>query len=59
MVHCQVFDMNGHLIKSTDVMAGSVNEAWNSVKAPLVNGVYMMRYGEIGRENMRMIQVRK
>jgi hypothetical protein len=48
MLHCQVFDMNGHQIKSVNVMAGSVSEAWNSVKAGLMNGVYMMRVGEVG-----------
>jgi len=41
------------------VMAGSVGEAWNLVKTGLINGVYVMRYGEIGRNGTRFIQVKK
>lgn len=48
LLRCQVFDMNGQQVKSVNVMAGSVSEAWNSVKAGLMNGVYMMRVGEVG-----------
>jgi len=58
MVRCQVFDMNGQLVKSANVMAGSAGEAWNSVKAGLMNGTYILRYGEMGG-NMRTVQVRK
>ena len=58
MVRCQVFDMNGQLVKSANVMAGSAGEAWNSVKAGLMNGAYILRYGEMGG-NMRTAQVRK
>jgi peptidoglycan/xylan/chitin deacetylase (PgdA/CDA1 family) len=59
MVHCQVFDMNGQLVKSTNVMAGSAGEAWNNVKAELVNGTYVLRYGAAGTSGMRTIQVKK
>ena len=59
MVRCQVFDMNGQLVKSASVMAGSAGEAWNLVKTGLINGVYVMRYGEIGRNGTRFIQVKK
>ena len=59
MVHCQVFDMNGQLVKSANVMAGSAGEAWNSMKAGLVNGTYVLRYGAVGTSGMRTIQVKK
>ena len=59
MLRCQVFDMNGQQVKSVNVMTGSVSEAWNSVKAGLMNGVYMMRVGEVGHSDMRMVKVRK
>ena len=59
MVHCQVFDMNGQLVKSANVMAGSAGEAWNNVKAGLVNGTYVLRYGAVGTSGMRTIQVKK
>ena len=54
MVRCQVFDMNGKLIKSANVMAASTSEAWNSMKASLRDGTYMMRVGDRG-----VFQVRK
>ena len=59
MVHCQVFDMNGQLIKSANVFASSVSEAWNNVKAGLVNGAYVMRFGKVDGRNMRIVQVKK
>ena len=59
MVHCQVFDMNGQLVKSANVMAGSAGEAWNSVKSGLMNGAYILRYGAAGTCGMRTIQVKK
>ena len=59
MVRCQVFDMNGQLIKSANVLASSVSEAWNNVKAGLVNGAYVMRFGEVDGRNMRIVQVKK
>lgn len=54
MVRCQVFDMNGKLIKTANVMAASTSEAWNSMKAGLRAGAYMMRIGDRG-----VFQVRK
>ncbi len=54
MVRCQVFDMNGKLIKTANVMAASTSEAWNSMKAGLRDGAYMMRVGDRG-----VFQVRK
>lgn len=63
IVLCQIFDMNGHLIKSANVKAGSVGEAWNSVKSSLQNGMYIMRYGVESRNGktsgMHTAQVRK
>ena len=59
MVYCQVFDANGQLMMSKNVMAGSASEAWNNVKAGLMNGVYFMRYGKIDGRNTQIIQVRK
>ena len=44
---------------SKNVMAGSASEAWNNVKAGLMNGVYFMRYGKIDGRNTQIIQVRK
>ena len=59
MVRCQVFDMNGQLIKSANVKAGSVSEVWNNVKADLVNGAYVVRFGDVDGRNMRIVQVKK
>lgn len=63
IVLCQIFDMNGHLIKSANVKAGSVGEDWNSVKSGLQNGMYIMRYGVESRNGktsgMHTAQVRK
>ena len=58
LLRCQVFDMTGQLVKSTNVMAGSAGEAWNGVKSGLQNGTYIMRYGEVGK-SPRIVQVRK
>lgn len=57
MVRCQVFDLNGQLIKSANVMAGSVSEAWNLVKTGLRKGAYIMRYGEAG-QGSHVVKVR-
>jgi len=59
MVQCQIFDMNGHLVKSTNATAGSVNELWNNVNGGLNRGAYIMRYGQVGRSNMQTVRVRK
>jgi hypothetical protein len=58
MLRCQVFDMNGQLVKSANVMAGSVGEAWNGMKAGLRDGAYILRLGARADE-MRIVQVRK
>ncbi|MBP5767734.1 MAG: polysaccharide deacetylase family protein [Fibrobacter sp.] len=58
MLLCRVFDMNGQLIKSANVMAGSASEAWNNVKAGLVNGAYILRYGKMNG-NMHVVKVHK
>jgi hypothetical protein len=57
MVRCQVFDLNGQLVKSANVMAGSVSEAWNLVKVGLRKGAYIMRYGETGQSS-HVVKVR-
>jgi hypothetical protein len=50
--------MNGQLVKSANVMAGSVGEAWNGMKAGLRDGAYILRLGAKADE-MRIVQVRK
>ncbi|ACX76071.1 Carbohydrate binding family 6 [Fibrobacter succinogenes subsp. succinogenes S85] len=57
MVRYQVFDLNGQLIKSANVMAGSVSEAWNLVKTGLRKGAYVMRYSEAG-QGSHVVKVR-
>jgi peptidoglycan/xylan/chitin deacetylase (PgdA/CDA1 family) len=59
MVRCQIFDLNGELVKSATVVAESAGEAWNNVKAGLMNGTYVMRYSEVNSGKMRIIKVRK
>jgi hypothetical protein len=59
MLRCQVFDMNGQLVKSANVVAGSAGEAWNGMKAGLRDGMYVLRYGAAGTGEMRTVQVRK
>jgi hypothetical protein len=59
MLRCQVFDMNGQLVKSANVVAGSAGEAWNGVKAGLRDGMYVLRYGAAGIGEMRTVQVKK
>lgn len=59
MFRCQVFDMNGQLVKSANVVAGSAGEAWNGMKAGLRDGMYVLRYGAVGTSGMRTIQVKK
>lgn len=59
MLRCQVFDMNGQLVKSANIVAGSAGEAWNGMKAGLRNGTYVLRYGAAGIGEMRTVQVRK
>jgi hypothetical protein len=58
MLRCQVFDMNGKLVKSANAMAGSPKEAWNNVKMGLRDGSYILRLG-VRADNMRVVQVRK
>ena len=58
MLRCQVFDMNGKLVKSANVMAGSPKEAWNNVKLGLRDGSYILRLG-VRADDMRVVQVRK
>lgn len=59
MLRCQVFDMNGQLVKSANIVAGSAGEAWNGMKAGLRDGMYVLRYGAAGTGEMRTVQVRK
>ena len=59
MLRCQVFDMNGQLVKSANVVAGSAGEAWNGMKAGLHDGMYVLRYGVAGTGEMRTVQVKK
>ena len=44
-VHCQIFDLNGHLIKSLKTKAASVSEIWNTVNSNLRRGNYLLRLG--------------
>lgn len=59
MLRCQVFDMNGQLVKSANVVAGSAGEAWNGMKVGLRDGMYVLRYGAAGIGEMRTVQVKK
>jgi hypothetical protein len=57
-VQYQVFDMNGHLIKSATVSAqGGVQALWQGVSTGLPKGMYVLRYGK--GSSMRSVQVRK
>ncbi len=57
-VQYQVFDMNGHLLKSATVSAqGGVQALWQGVSTGLPKGMYVLRYGKGGF--MRSTQVRK
>ena len=57
-VQYQVFDMNGHLLKSATVSArGGVQTLWQGVSTGLPKGMYMLRYGK--GSSMRSVQVRK
>lgn len=57
MVMCQIFDMNGNLVKSANVSASSSKDVWNQVNGNLSAGVYMMRFGS--SMSMQTIPVRK
>lgn len=57
-VQYQVFDMNGHLLKSGTVSAqGSVQNLWSTASRGLSKGTYVLRYGK--GSSMRSVQVRK
>lgn len=58
VVDCQIFDMNGQLVKSVKASAGSIMGIWNQAKAGLSAGMYIMRYGEMGKA-MQSVRVRK
>lgn len=47
-IHVQVFDINGHLVKSFDRFDISATEAWNSVKSEMQSGIYILRYRSAG-----------
>ncbi len=57
-VQYQVFDMNGHLLKSGTVSAqGSVQKLWSTASRGLSKGTYVLRYGN--GASMGSVQVRK
>ena len=57
-VQYQVFDMNGHLLKSGTVSAqGSVQNLWSAANRGLSKGTYVLRYGK--EASIRSVQVRK
>jgi hypothetical protein len=57
-VQYQVFDMNGHLIKSATVSAqGGVKNLWSTASRGLSKGTYVMRYGN--GSSTGSVQVRK
>ncbi len=58
MVKCQIFDMNGLLVKSADVSAGSARDVWNLVNTSLSRGQYIMRFG-VTDKSMQAVRVRK
>ncbi len=47
-LHVQVFDINGHLVKTFDRFDISATEAWNSVKSEMQSGIYILRYRSAG-----------
>lgn len=57
MVKCSVFDMNGNLVKSTNMMAGSVEDIWMNMNSGLREGAYVLRYG-VGK-SVQTVRVRK
>lgn len=57
-VQYQVFDINGHLLKSGTVSAqGSVQNLWSTASRGLSKGTYVLRYGN--GASMGSVQVRK
>lgn len=57
-VQYQVFDMNGHLLKSGTVSAqGGVQNLWSTTNRGLSKGTYVLRYGN--GSSTRRVQVRK
>ncbi len=57
-VQYQVFDMNGHLLKSGTVSAqGSVQNLWSTASRGLSKGTYVLRYGNVA--SIGSVQVRK
>lgn len=55
--NCQIFDINGTLIKSVTNVSGNAHAIWNKINVNLDRGVYIMRYG-IGK-NSQTLRVRK
>ncbi|MCQ2091060.1 MAG: carbohydrate-binding protein [Fibrobacter sp.] len=58
VVRCSVFDMNGNMVKSLQATASSVKDLWNRANAGLNAGMYIMRYGQVGKA-MQTIRVSK
>ena len=57
-VQYQVFDMNGHLLKSGTVsVQGGVQNLWSAANRGLSKGTYVLRYGN--GASMGSVQVRK
>ena len=57
-VQYQVFDMNGHLLKSGTVsVQGGVQNLWSAANRGLSKGTYVLRYGK--EASTRSVQVRK
>lgn len=57
MVKCTVFDMNGNMVKSANVSAGSSMDVWNRVNGSLSAGMYIMRFGQ--GKSLQTVRVRK
>lgn len=58
VVKCNVFDMNGNMLKSFHTAVGTSQDIWNRAKDGLGAGVYILRYGEVGK-SMQSVRVRK
>lgn len=57
-VQYQIFDINGHLLKSGTVSAqGGVQNLWSTASRGLSKGTYVLRYGN--GSSTRSVQVRK
>lgn len=58
LVKCSIFDLNGHLVKTLNLSAGTTRDLWERAQAGLSAGMYIMRYSQIGK-SVQTVRVRK